>query len=388
MYALIHNLTGNNEYDYAGSSVAISPGGDFVAVGFKEALGLVEKSGVVRVYQRLGETYIPLGGEILGNETGDEFGASVSISNDGKHVAVGARGSSSSGKARSGEVKVFEYAEDPSTWFQIGSSIQGLDENDEFGFSVSLSGDGLRFASGSPRGGRNGSAGVYQYDGVDWVRIGDMLYGGDINDRFGFSVSLSNYGDVLAVGAYSATAEFLENCGSVSVYSFTGSNWTNMGQRLVGSSDGAHFGWATSLSGDGQRIVVGAKGHMMAENATNVGICEVFELDGENWTQIGELLGENENEEMGRQVSFSLDGTAFSCSKLHHFDDGSSNGEVVILQEGENGWNIVDELKSSQGISPSFGSAVAISEFGQYVIVGAEEFAASRGTVDILTKED
>jgi hypothetical protein len=389
MYTLIHNLTGNNEYDYAGSSVAISPGGDFLAIGFKEASGLTEKSGVVRVYQRLGEMYVPLGGELLGNATGDEFGASVSMSTDGRRVAIGARGSSSFDKTRNGVVQVFQYDQASSTWLQIGSSIQGLDDNDEFGFSVSLSGDGFRFASGSPGGnGRKGSAGVYQYDGEDWMRIGDTLIGADINDRYGFSVSLSSYGDILAVGAYSETVEYMENCGSVNVYNFSGSNWTNIGQRLIGNHVGAHFGWATSLSGNGQRIVIGSKGHMV-ENVTNVGACEVFELDDGNWTQIGEFLGEKESDETGSHVSMALDGTVFSCSKLNHFDDGSSNGEVVILDEVESGgWNIVGELKSSQGISPSFGSAVGISEFGQHLVIGAEEYATSRGAVDILIKTD
>lgn len=388
IYTLIHNLTGNNEYDYAGSSVAISPGGEFVAIGFKEASGLTEKSGVVHVYQRLGEMYVPLGGELLGNATGDEFGASVAISNDGRRVAIGARGSSSLDKTRNGEVQVFQYDQASSTWLQIGSSLQGLDDNDEFGFSVSLSGDGLRFASGSPGGnGRKGSAGVYQYDGEDWMRIGDTLIGADIDDRYGFSVSLSSYGDILAVGAYSETVESIENCGSVNVYNFSGSNWTNIGQRLIGNNVGAHFGWATSLSGNGQRIVIGSKGHMV-ENVTNVGACEVFELNNGDWTRIGEFLGEKESDETGRQVSMALDGTVFSCSKLHHFVDGSSNGEVVILKEENGGWNIVDELKSSQGISPSFGSAVGISEFGQYLIVGAEEYAKSMGAVDILIKTD
>ncbi|MFZ9115406.1 MAG: hypothetical protein ACO24D_19995, partial [bacterium] len=250
-------------------------------------------------------------------------------------------------------------------------------------------GDGFRFASGSPGGnGRKGSAGVYQYDGEDWMRIGDTLIGADINDRYGFSVSLSSYGDILAVGAYSETVEYMENCGSVNVYNFSGSNWTNIGQRLIGNHVGAHFGWATSLSGNGQRIVIGSKGHMV-ENVTNVGACEVFELNDGNWTQIGEFLGEKESDETGRHVSMALDGTVFSCSKLNHFDDGSSNGEVVILEEVESGgWNIVGELKSSQGISPSFGSAVGISEFGQHLVIGAEEYATSRGAVDILIKTD
>ena len=66
-------------------------------------------------------------------------------------------------------------------------------------------------------------------------------------------------------------------------------------------------------------------------------IIALLEMQGETWTQIGELLRKNENEETGRHVSMAIDGSVFSCSKLHHFDDGSTNGEVVILQEDKTG---------------------------------------------------
>ncbi len=62
-----------------------------MAVGFKEAdRPAVERTGLVRVYQRnTNNSYSSLGEDgMFGRATGDEFGASVSISNDGTRVAV------------------------------------------------------------------------------------------------------------------------------------------------------------------------------------------------------------------------------------------------------------------------------------------------------------
>jgi hypothetical protein len=94
--------------EHAGSAVSITPDGLFVAVGFKEASGLVERAGLVRVYKRSGDVYSALGQDgMFGRATGDEFGASISISNDGQTVCVGARSSSLPDKQKNGEVRVF-----------------------------------------------------------------------------------------------------------------------------------------------------------------------------------------------------------------------------------------------------------------------------------------
>ena len=88
-----------------------------------------------------------LGSDIDGDATGDQAGYSVSLSNDGTIVAIGANLNDGNGSA-SGHVKVYEW--NGTDWFQIGSDIDGDDANDELGHSVSLSGDGTIVAIGAP----------------------------------------------------------------------------------------------------------------------------------------------------------------------------------------------------------------------------------------------
>ena len=105
-----------------------------------------------------------------------------------------------------------------------------------FGYDVSLSSNGKILAVGAyqadpPRldGGNAGEVYVYEYrdndgDGVDdtWVRIGQILEGEDSGDYFGRNVEISRDGTILAVGAQYADGEnnSKSNCGEVSVYQY------------------------------------------------------------------------------------------------------------------------------------------------------------------------
>jgi len=380
-------ISGMKESEYAGASVSINPTGDFMVVGFKEANGPVEKTGLVRVYQLTSDNMLsPIGVDsMFGRGTGDEFGSSVSISNDGKRVAVGARSSSLPDKPQNGEVKVFEYSQAFNSWIQLGSSIQGMEEKDRLGFSVSISGDGKRVAVGAPRGnGGTGSASIHEYNGFDWILFGDIVVSDDVGDRTGFSVSLSNDGNTLAVGAFTSSNGDLATSGSVSVYKLDSLSLVNQGQTLVGTTDGAQFGYSVSLSGDGRRLVVGSKG-FHTENARKTGLCVVYELQAQNWTRIGALAGNKENEEAGSHVSMSKTGSVVSCSKST-FLDGNVKGAVAVLEENEAEWNIVDTIISSHGNSSSFGASVSLSQDGKTLLAGAPSYNSSAGFFEFFAR--
>jgi hypothetical protein len=84
-------------------------------------------------------------------ENGDQFGQSVSISNDGKMIAVGAVMNDGDIRVDSGHVRIYHLEEDDGTrWEQIGQDINGKAAGDGSGGSVSLSADGMMVAIGSP----------------------------------------------------------------------------------------------------------------------------------------------------------------------------------------------------------------------------------------------
>ena len=80
-----------------------------------------------------------LGRDIDGESVGDFSGRSVSISDDGKIIAIGAYGNDGNG-INSGHVRVFQYINDD--WRQLGNDIDGENPEDYSGRSIALSDEG------------------------------------------------------------------------------------------------------------------------------------------------------------------------------------------------------------------------------------------------------
>ena len=100
------------------------------------------------------ETWEKRGSDIDGDAAGDESGYSVSLSDDGNTVAIGAHRNDGNGDA-SGHVRVYDW--NGSSWEQRGSDIDGETAYDKSGSSVSLSGDGSTVAIGAHENDGNGN---------------------------------------------------------------------------------------------------------------------------------------------------------------------------------------------------------------------------------------
>ena len=106
----------------------------------------------MRVYKNVSDVWTkictcgPDGGDIDGEARDDFSGSSVSLSSDGTRLAIGTPANDGNGIS-SGNVRVYEYTS--GTWVQMGSDIDGDAEGDYSGQSVSLSDDGFILAIGA-----------------------------------------------------------------------------------------------------------------------------------------------------------------------------------------------------------------------------------------------
>ena len=100
------------------------------------------------------------------------------MSDDGSIVAIGAK-QNDGGGTYSGHVRIYEN--NNGTWTKIGDDINGESSYDYFGYSVSLSGDGSVVAISAPwDDGAAYDAGhvrVYENDNGTWTKIGDEIDG-------------------------------------------------------------------------------------------------------------------------------------------------------------------------------------------------------------------
>ena len=161
------DIDGEFNIDMSGKSVSLSSDGSIVAIGaFLNGYvnGNGANSGSVRVYQNVSGTWTQIGADIDGEAIEDQSGFSVSLSSDGSILAIGAVGNDGNGP-NSGSVRVYKNIS--GTWAKIGADIDGETAGVQSGFEVSLSSDGKTLAIGAPNtNGQNGlvSGSVRVYD--------------------------------------------------------------------------------------------------------------------------------------------------------------------------------------------------------------------------------
>ena len=101
----------------------------------------------------------------------------------------------------SGHVRVWKYDETKLKWTQLGQDIDGEALDDWSGFSVSLSSDGKIVAIGAMNNGATGHVRVWKYDETEsWFQLGQDIDGEAAYDYSGSLVSLSSDGKTVSIG--------------------------------------------------------------------------------------------------------------------------------------------------------------------------------------------
>ncbi|NJC26727.1 T9SS type A sorting domain-containing protein [Neolewinella antarctica] len=333
--------------DQFGRSVSLSADGTRVAVGspFSDVNG--NNAGRVQIFTEIGPgSWRPLGQPILGESAIDLSGFSVSLSADGNRVAIGAylndAGGSTGGDR--GHVRVYQAPATMSgTWTQFGVDIDGTVDNGFFGVSVSLSDDGSRVAVGAERGNGtvNGAGSVRVFEepaavSGNWAQVGPTLDGQAFNDRFGRSVSLSGDGSRVAVGAPNARGAVQSGVVEVYDYASGGSigTWTQVGADITGEAFGDRFGNSVSLSGaDGNRLAVGAPTN--DGTGTDAGHAQIYDFQGGTWMQFGsDIDGQTADDRSGTSVALAADGSTLATGAPFNDNNGENAGEVRIYDLG------------------------------------------------------
>ena len=256
------DIRGLMRWDFLGSSISLNSAGNRIAIGGKvggwPSGGSVANDGVCRIYEYNGSQWVQLGGDIDGG-AGDRLGSSVSINNLGSRVVVGAPYNVQ------GYGKVLEY--NGSSWVQLGGDINDEADDDSFGTSVAINGEGNRIVIGGPENDGNGVGSghcrIYEYNASSWVQMGQDLDGKNAGDKFGTSVSINDSGDIIAIGSIN-NSDSGSNYGNVTVYELTGTtgsyNWQQLGSYINGVSTDGYFGASVSLNNIGDYLAIGANG--------------------------------------------------------------------------------------------------------------------------------
>jgi FG-GAP repeat protein len=319
--------------DQFGRDVAIC--GDVICVGVPYKKDTVDGKGVVYVY-----TKPPSGwsGTLLSNATlkstfpgNDDFGRSVSMSGD--TVVVGAYGENSD----SGGAYIFQkpIGEWSGTLTENASlSASGLQSEAEFGWSVDISGDTVVIGSPQDQDSGNGKSYIFEKPDGGWsgALFPDAILtasDGATSDQFGYDVAIDN--NTVIVSAARDTSTYNN---TTYLFEKPTSGWADMTETAQlkndpSSADGGKFGYSIAI--DDNAILIGSPTYA-SKGMAYVFIKPDFGWSAQNlyYPNLALKPGDLSNSDLFGVVSLS-GGIALVSSRLDNFDGITDAGSVYAF---------------------------------------------------------
>jgi hypothetical protein len=478
-----HFACGGGNQGHTGTSIAVSGDANTMAIGAPFESGgtagvngnqsdnSVYAAGAVYVYVRQGDSWTQQAYVKASNPgQNDHFGSSVALSRDGSTMAVAAHWEESAATGINGNQNdnsipqagaAYVFSRTGTTWTQqayvkasnTGNAAQG--DGDQFGFSLALSGDGNTMAvgaitedsaakeiNGNDKDDSAQSAGavyVFSRTGRMWAQQAYVKSSTQVaGDLLGFSVALSFDGNTLAAAAFDEDGSGRginspydnKSISSGALYVFTRQNGGWSQQAYIKGSKGETsdgFGFATSISEDGNTIAVGAGDEACltpgidppgcADDAPPgrganiwVGAAYVFVRNGTAWKEQTFIKAPNARpyNSFGVRLALSGDGNTLAVSSYledsaargvrppqvqqfliqaifnawrAHRNEAEESGALYVFTRSGMTWTAGAFIKSDNNdAGDEFGSAVAVSGDGRTIVAGAhQEDGAARG---------
>lgn len=359
-----HKLTDPNGVagDSFGSAVSIS--GDLCVIGAPADDDNGSDSGSAYIFRFNGSDWVPEARLLASDGSSwDLFGVSVAL--DGEFCLIGAQGDDDNGD-HTGSAYLFRY--DEPNWVELAklTAFDGT-QDDEFGTSVSISGNAcLIGASGDDdNGDGSGSAYVFRFDGQDWGYEHKLLASdGQAGELFGSSVSIS--GDLSIAGA-KFDGDNGDKSGSAYIFRYGDPNWVQEAKILPSDGVADDF-FGSSVSGDGELYLIGAHGD--DDNGEHAGSAYVFRYADPNWVEEGKLTASDGGawDSFGRSVAIS--GNIGVVGAYVDSDIASEAGAAYTFRFADGNWDEVTKLAAFDSSQHDhFGWSVSVDS--DNVLIGA-----------------
>jgi hypothetical protein len=221
---------------------------------------------------------------------------------------------------------------------------------------------------------------LYMFDGTRWMGfqpmpdnlrpISKMTFPPDMQDTLfgGYSVSLWNEFAVMGAPYRTGPASM---SGGAYVYRKNGDSWNYFAtlSPSSGAVDTAFFGHSVNVCGN--YMIVGAPGKKNGVGQ-RIGAAYIFQFNGTAWVQTDILWGTMEGTDYGSVVEISETGTYAAVSEPQATVAGFAGAGIVRVYNKGASWFIQASLSDAAShFGENFGSSLAMSPAGTYIVVGA-----------------
>lgn len=370
-----------------GYSIAISDDNKHLFIG-----GIEDNSGVgaTWVYTFNGTYFSQAGSKLVGtNYVGtSKQGRSVAITPDKKYLAIGGW------YDNSGKGAVWIYSFNGENFSQMGNKLVGSGTIGQayFGTSLDFSKDGKTLIIGGPKNNNyEGAIWVYTFNGTNYVQFGNLIKANDAvaviyGSQQGNSVAVSGDGKTIVAGGFWDNNKM----GATWVYTFNGTNYVQYGSKLIGTgyvlntATGVMQGYGVDITEDGRKLAIGG----ISDNSTK-GAIWIYSFTGSSYTQIGNKKTPNDvssDSFVGRTLQFDQSGEIIvvSCNS-----DNNLIGSASVFKYNNGDYEQYgSKLVGTEGVGQSLqGTIVSISKNSEYIFSSGVFDNNNKGAVWVFKKQ-
>ena len=267
-----------------------------------------------------------------------------------------------------GKVQVYEF--NGLDWVQLGQNLVGVGQNDYFGYSVSMNDNGNRIAVGYYSGGSSdkGETKIFEWSGTIWSQIGQTISGVNNDDWSGWSVDLNSTGDRIAIAERFGDAGGSAS-GQVRVYQYNGSLWVQMGEIIAGGSASDEI-TTVSINAAGDMIAYGSVGADVP-GVSNAGVVRVYSWSGTSWSKLGQdVYGGGDNTfALGISLSLNSDGDIFAVGMY-----SGEGGRVCVYKYNGSYWEVLGQPLINDNSYITYGLSISLNSRGDRLVIGQPQY--------------
>ena len=367
------DIMGEADNDYFGNYCELSDDGSIIAISSSNNNDNGSEAGHVRVWQYstpgvIGGYWTQIGQDIDGEAADDFSGTSLSLSSDGSIVAIGSYyndGSTGTTSDNRGHVRIWKY-NGVDTWTQLGSDIEGATQDfttNKHGLSLNSDGDivAIGYMGNDDAANYAGCVKIFKYTtpgvtGGIWEPLGS-INGSAENERFGYAVSLTSDGSIVAIGNIGSSVY-----GLVRIYQYsnsdmtTGGSWNKIGDDIASTQTQDYFGSILSINSTGSIVAIGAM--FYTNTLSNQGMVRIYERDESasiGWSPLGsDHYGLYKNKYLGYMVRLNSAGSIVIFS-------ASNDGHAEVFETGAPGTTTETQTQTVPAIPPVISSLGILS---------------------------